>query len=92
MTDTPTPPKQPPASDTKDEGGIAKTLWLSVQLVWDMGWIIAIPAVVLGFIGAYLDRFFQTSPLFILLGFVLAFLFSAIGIFRKLREIMKKRF
>jgi len=78
--------------DPKKNDGIGKALWLAVQLVWDMGWIIAIPAVLFGFGGAYVDKYFQTSPLFILLGLGLALLFSFLALKRKLKEIIKKRF
>lgn len=74
-------------SDNSDGG-----LWLGVQLAWDLGWIIAIPVVVLGLGGAYLDKYLGTSPLFILLGFILAVSLSFIGVKRKTKEIMKKRF
>ena len=63
-------------------------LWLSVQLAWHLGYIIAIPAVLFGFGGAYLDRIWGTSPLFILLGFALAALLSAWGVVQKIKRIL----
>ena len=42
--------------------------WSAVGLAWELGYMIAIPAVVLGFGGAYLDKYLQTSPLFMLIG------------------------
>lgn len=75
-----------------EEGSIRKGLVLAVQLVWDMGWIIAIPAVLFGFGGALLDKKLGTSPLFILLGLALALVLSAWGVWRKLQDILKKRF
>lgn len=61
-----------------------------VDLAWSIGWIIAIPAVALGFGGAYLDRWFGSSPLFILLGMGLAVTLSGVGLWRKLREILRE--
>ena len=87
MSETTLPPKR----DSKKES-IASALWLAVQLVWDMGWIIAIPAVVFGFGGAYLDKTFHTLPVFILLGLGIALLFSFIALKRKLKDIIRKRF
>jgi uncharacterized membrane protein YfcA len=81
---------QPPAK--KKQESIKDALWLSVQLVWDMGWIIAIPIVVFGFAGAYADKHFGTSPLLLLIGFALAATLSAIGVKRKLKRIIEKRF
>lgn len=76
------PPQHQPRS-IKDD------LWLTVQLAWHLGYIIAIPAVVFGFGGAYLDRTWGTSPLFILLGFALATVLSSWGVLRKVREILR---
>ncbi len=85
-------PITPPSERKRGDGAIGKALWLSVQLVWDMGWIIAIPAVVLGFSGASLDKHTGTSPLFLLLGLAIALLLSAVGIVRKLKAIVQRRF
>ena len=64
-------------------------LWMSIRLAWSLGHIIAIPAVVFGFGGAYLDKYLNTSPAFLLSGFVLAALLSAFGVVRKVREIFQ---
>lgn len=76
----------------KKDPRLRDALWLAVRLVWDMGWIIAIPAVLFGFTGALLDKKLGTSPAFILLGLALALTLSFIGIKRKLKEILEKRF
>jgi F0F1-type ATP synthase assembly protein I len=80
---------QPPAKKNQD---IKAALWLSVQLAWDLGWLIAIPVVALGFAGAYADKHFGTSPLLLLIGFALAATLSTIGVKRKLKKIIEKRF
>ncbi len=64
-------------------------LLLSLRLAWNLGYIIALPAVLFGFGGAYLDKSLGTSPLCILTGFVLAALISGIGVYRKLKEIIR---
>lgn len=61
---------------------------LSLRLAWNLGYIIAIPAVVFGFGGAYLDKSWGTSPLFLLIGFTLAVLLSGLGVYRKVTEIL----
>jgi len=81
MNDASLPPKAP-------EKSLGSSLFLSLRLAWNLGYIIAIPVVVLGFGGAYLDRYMQTSPLFILIGFVLAAVLSAVGVYRKVKEIL----
>lgn len=65
----------------------SSSLWLALKLAWDLGYVIAIPAVVFGFGGAYIDTIQGTSPLFLLLGFVLAITLSGIGVYRKVKEI-----
>ncbi|OGJ58130.1 hypothetical protein A3H22_00140 [Candidatus Peribacteria bacterium RIFCSPLOWO2_12_FULL_55_15] len=67
---------------------IAADLLLAVRLAWSLGYIIALPAVLFGFGGAYLDRTFGTSPWFILPSLALAMGISAVGVYRKLREII----
>ena len=79
--DTPPSPKR----SIKDD------LFLAVRLAWNLGYIIAIPAVLFGFGGAYLDRLQGTSPLFILIGFGVALCLSAYGVWRKLKDILPSR-
>ena len=76
-----------PSHDPKRS--IFSDLFLAVRLAWDLGWIIAIPAVVLGFGGAYLDQYAGTSPLFLLTGMGCAMGLSGFGLFRKFKEILK---
>ena len=68
---------------------IKNDMWLVVELAWAVGWIVAVPAVALGFGGAYLDRYFDTSPVFILIGMGCAVSLSGWGLWRKLRQILK---
>ena len=69
---------------------ITTDLLLAVRLAWSLGYIIAIPAVLFGFGGAYLDRTLGTSPWFLLLGLALAMGISVIGVYRRLKEILPK--
>lgn len=57
-------------------------------LVSQIGYLIALPAALLGFGGAYLDKTLSTSPLFILLGFALALLTSSFTIWRKIKPLL----
>jgi F0F1-type ATP synthase assembly protein I len=63
------------------------SIWKPLALAWELGYIIALPAVILGFGGAFLDKKFQTSPMFLALAFAFAFAISAISVIRKVREI-----
>ncbi len=57
-------------------------------LVSQIGYLIAIPAVLLGFGGAYLDKTLSTSPLFILIGLMLAILTSSLSIWRRIKPLL----
>lgn len=67
---------------------ITADLILAVRLAWSLGYIIAIPAVAFGFGGAYADKIYGTSPWFILGGFAIAMGISAIGVYRRLKDIL----
>lgn len=75
--------EQPPKRSVRDD------LFLTVRLAWNLGYLIALPAVAFGFGGAYLDKYAGTSPLFIILGFALAVTLSYLGVKRRIREILK---
>jgi hypothetical protein len=70
---------------------IGQDLFMVAELAWSIGWIIALPAVLFGFGGAYLDRYLGTSPLFLLIGMGCAMGLSGWGLYRKLREILTKQ-
>ena len=56
---------------------------LSLRIIADFGAIIAVPIVVLAFIGKYLDTKWGTKPWLLITGFILAFVLSAFMIKRK---------
>lgn len=56
---------------------------LGLRIVVDFGAAIAVPVVVFVLLGQYLDDHFGLSPLFTILGFVLAALISAKIIYKK---------
>ncbi|OGJ55983.1 hypothetical protein A3D88_01135 [Candidatus Peribacteria bacterium RIFCSPHIGHO2_02_FULL_52_16] len=64
-----------------------RPLFLALRLAWSLGYIIAIPAVLFGFGGAYLDKTLETSPGFLLAGFIIAITLSYLGVRRKIKEI-----
>lgn len=71
-----------------DETKKSPQLFNALSLAWELGYIIAIPIVVLGFGGALLDKKYATSPLFLLTGILLSILISSIGIYRKAKTIL----
>lgn len=60
---------------------------LALSVAYELGYLIAIPIVIFAFGGAYADRHFGTSPLFLLVGIGFAFCVTTVGIFRKLKGI-----
>jgi F0F1-type ATP synthase assembly protein I len=56
---------------------------LGIRIVGDFGASIAMPVVVLVLIGQYADKTYNRSPLFTILGFILAALISAKIIHKK---------
>jgi Putative F0F1-ATPase subunit Ca2+/Mg2+ transporter len=63
------------------------SVWYGAGLVMELGFIIAIPALILGFGGAIADRELDTSPLFILLGFAVSFSLSCFGVYRMIKRL-----
>ncbi len=59
-----------------------------ISLAWDLGWMIAVPIVLLAFGGAMLDKKFQSSPWFLLGGIGLAFVISAVMVYGKVLRVL----
>ncbi len=59
-----------------------------ISLAWDLGWMIAVPIVLLAFSGTMLDKKFQTSPWFLLGGIGLAFVISAVMVYGKVLRVL----
>jgi F0F1-type ATP synthase assembly protein I len=75
--------------ESKDEVASSNATFLGLRFAGELGYMIAVPAVLFGFGGAYLDKYIHTTPLFIILGLVVAFALSAIGVTRKVKEIVE---
>ncbi|MCA9388282.1 AtpZ/AtpI family protein [Candidatus Berkelbacteria bacterium] len=58
-----------------------------LSLVGKLGFVIALPAAVFAFGGAYLDKKLETTPLFILLGLGLAVLSSVVWVYKFVKSI-----
>ncbi|MBI2038265.1 MAG: AtpZ/AtpI family protein [Candidatus Magasanikbacteria bacterium] len=59
---------------------------LALRIIGDFGASIAVPVVILVLIGQYIDKKYNTAPLFIILAFVLAALISAKIIHKKAKN------
>ncbi|TSC99850.1 MAG: hypothetical protein Greene101449_489 [Candidatus Peregrinibacteria bacterium Greene1014_49] len=58
-------------------------------LVGEIGYLIAIPAAVLGFGGAYIDKTLETSPLFIIIGLAIALTSSMLAIWHRIKPLLQ---
>ncbi len=69
------------------DNGDKQALAAAYGIVSELGFIIAGPIVLLGFAGAYLDKYIGTSPIFLLSGFVVSFLVSGLGVWRLIQRL-----
>ncbi len=72
------------AEENKQRTSFLKVL----SLAWELGYLIALPLVVLAVSGRLLDRKLSSSPVFLLSGIFFAVVISSILVFRKTRRIM----
>lgn len=67
--------------------GTVLSPWGAAGMAGEIGYILAIPAVLLGFGGAYLDKYMGTSPFCIIIGFVVAAVSSYMGVRQVIRRL-----
>lgn len=60
-----------------------------LPVAFELGYTIAIPLVACAFLGRFLDKKFDSSPLFLLIGFLLAITVTAVAIYRKVAHLFK---
>jgi F0F1-type ATP synthase assembly protein I len=66
-----------------------KALWQGLSLAWQLGYTIAIPLIIFALLGRFLDKRYETSPLFLLGAIFLSLIVSGVGIYKKVFEIIK---
>jgi len=60
---------------------------LGWSLVFELGYLIAIPLVVCAIGGRMLDRYCDTSPIFLLIGIVVAMVVSGVMVMQRIRNM-----
>jgi len=59
----------------------------AIGLAWELTGIIVIPLIICLLAGSYLDQFFQTRPLFIIIGLMLSFAFTSYAMLVKITRL-----
>ncbi|OGG39052.1 hypothetical protein A2116_02120 [Candidatus Jorgensenbacteria bacterium GWA1_49_17] len=67
-----------------------KTHFAPLALAWELGYTIAIPLVALALGGRFLDKSFDTSPIFLLIGIFVSIFISSFLIYRKTKKILSQ--
>lgn len=62
-------------------------LWSALNLAWELGYTIALPIVILGIGGAWVDKKLGTSPALLLIGIALSLIISGVSVYRKVKDI-----
>lgn len=65
------------------------TKWTMVALAFELGYIIALPIIILGLFGKYLDARFDSDPYFKLGGVLLAIVTSTLWLSKRFSELFK---
>jgi len=65
-------------------------IWSMLYLFGQIGFIIAIPAVIFAYLGRILDIRFNISPLFVLSGIGIALFISSLAIYKMIKKIEEK--
>jgi len=72
-------------STSKKEKSI---FWQAVSLAFQFGYTITIPLVILVLLGRFLDKKFDSSPIFILAGIIISVIISGIALVLKMKKIL----
>lgn len=62
--------------------------WSAVSLAWELGYSIAVPLVGLALVGRFLDKKFESSPWFLLIGILISITISSYLIYKKTVAIL----
>lgn len=65
-------------------------IWFVFSILGQVGLVLAIPVTILAYFGAKLDKFYHTTPLFILSGMGLALGISSLLIYKMIKKVEGK--
>lgn len=64
--------------------------WSALSLAWSLGYLIAVPLVILALAGRYLDKKLNTAPWLLLAGILISISISSYMVYKKSIEIITK--
>lgn len=64
--------------------------WQAVGLVFQFGYTIIVPLVILVLAGRLLDKKFNSSPIFLLTGIIVSVIISGVALLLKMKKILAK--
>lgn len=65
-------------------------MWQSISIAMQLGYTIAIPLVIFAIGGRILDKHYNSSPVFLLIGIVLSVIISSVLMFIKIQRILNE--
>lgn len=69
---------------------LSRTLLITLQIASHLAYMVIIPLAILGGLGLWLDRQFDTLPIFLLIGIALAFTSTMLWMSKRLRPIIEQ--
>jgi F0F1-type ATP synthase assembly protein I len=66
--------------------------WMMVYgIAGQLAWMLALPAVIFVIGGAYMDKYFGTSPVFVTIGIPVALFVSVMAVWRMIKKLQEKK-
>ncbi len=62
--------------------------WVALSFAWELGYSIVIPLVILALLGRWLDKKFNSSPLFFLFLVIVSVFLTSFIVYKKSRAIL----
>ena len=78
-------------SDKKIENKVDGKVWSAYGLALTLGYMIIVPILLFGVGGVLLDKWLNTFPIFIFVGFVLAMTSGLIIVYKKTKDIITNK-
>lgn len=74
----------------KADSDSPKAFFHPLAFAWELGYTIAVPIVVLALGGKFLDRYFGTGPILLLVGIFISILLTSFLVYRKAKRFLSR--